>query len=273
MYALDFQYDGRYLSDYGFMICTLGYGSDFETRTAGSRITFNKVSRHRGKIYSLVGTQYDECITAVFDICKNTDNNEDENMYITTDEYRSLMRWLNRNEFLHFRLLGTEEEDMDTCTFNASFNVDKVMVNRQLAALELTLETDKPFGYGRERKYVWTVTNTGTPCVLEDRSDEIGYIYPNMKITCNSGGNLSIHNDLENCTMTVNNCASGEVLTVDGSAQIIESSVKSHKVYDDFNFEFLRIGNTMKNNHNKITVSLPCKLEISYCPIIKDSPA
>ena len=62
MYACDFEYDGQYLSDYGFVICNLNGTSDFDTVSAGSRITFNTVSRHRGKMYSLTGTQYDDAL-------------------------------------------------------------------------------------------------------------------------------------------------------------------------------------------------------------------
>lgn len=270
MYAMDFEYDGRYLSDYGFMICTLGGSSDFDIVSAGSNITFNKVARHRGKIHSLAGTRYDECVTATFAICKNTDFNDD--LSVSKDEYRELMRWLNRNEFLSFRLLGWGYEELDTCYWNASFNVNKVLVNRELYGLELTMETDKPFGYARERIVSWNITDTSKTYTLNDTSDEIGYIYPNMKITCNKAGDLTIHNDLEDCTMVVKNCAAGEVITVDGSTHIITSSRDAHKIYDDFNFEYFRIGNTARNRNNKISVSLPCKLELRYAPIIKDTP-
>ena len=52
MYACDFEYDGQYLSDYGFIICNFNGSSDFDVVSAGSKITFNTVSRHRGKKYS-----------------------------------------------------------------------------------------------------------------------------------------------------------------------------------------------------------------------------
>lgn len=270
MYAMDFEYDGRYLSDYGFIICTLGGSSDFDVVSAGSKITFNKVARHRGKIHSLSGTRYDDCVTATFDICKNPDLFDD--LRIGKEEYRELMRWLNRNEFKRFWLLGAGYDEPDCCYFNASFNVDKVLVNRELVGLELTMETDKPFGYAPERYVSWTITDTTKTYVLNDSSDEIGFIYPNMKITCNGSGNLTVYNELEDCTMVINNCSAGEVITVDGSAQIITSSLSSHRLYDDFNFEFFRIGNTINDRMNRVSVSIPCKLEIRYSPIIKDTP-
>lgn len=270
MYACDFEYDGQYLSDYGFIICNLNGESDFDVVSAGSEITFNKVSRHSGKRYSLTSTQYDECITATFDICKDPEVYTD--LRITNDEQRDIMRWLNRREFLKFQLLSDDERDRDACFYQASFNVNKVNVNKVLYGFELTMETDKPFGHGQEISEVWTVGDTSKAHILSDMSDEIGYTYPSMVITINEGGNLTLCNETEDCTMVINNCSSGEVITIDGDTQIISSSLDSHKLYDDFNFEFFRIGNTISNRNNKITASLPCKLEVAYSPIIKDAP-
>ncbi len=272
MYACDFEYDGQYLSDYGFIICNFGGTSDFDTVSAGSKITFNTVSRHRGKIHSLVGTQYDECITSTFQICKNPEKHSD--MHITNNEYRDIMRWLNRNEFLKFQVLYEDDREQDACFYEASFNIDKILINKVLYGLELTMETNKPFGYGQEITVSWDISNSdiAKTYVLSDMSDEIGYTYPTMVITCTKAGDLSIRNETENCTMVIKNVSSGEVITVDGSTGIIESSMESHKIYDDFNFEFFRIGNTISNRNNKISVSIPCNLELTYAPIIKDTP-
>lgn len=151
-------------------------------------------------------------------------------------------------------------------------NVDKIMVNKVLYGLELTMETNKPFGYGQELSVAWTISDTTKTYVLSDMSDEIGYTYPSMVITCNRAGNLSIHNEMENCTMVINNVSVGEVIKIDGSTHIITTSLDSHKIYDDFNFEYFRIGNTINNRNNRISASLPCKLEFTYTPIIKDTP-
>lgn len=269
MYACDFEYDGQYLSDYGFIICNFNGSSDFDVVSAGSKITFNTVSRHRGKNYSLTGTEYGECITATIDICKDPEVYQD--LRITNDEYRDIMRWLNRNEFLNFQLLN-EDKEQETCYYEASFNVDKVLVDGVLYGLELSMETNKPFGYGQELTVSWTVSDPSKSHVISDMSDEIGYTYPSMVITCNRAGDLTLHNDMEDCTMVLKNLSVGEVITIDGSTHIIKSSLDSHKIYDDFNFEFFRIGNTINNRNNRITASLPCKLEFSYTPIIKDTP-
>lgn len=271
MYALDFEYDGRRLSDYGFILCTFGGGtSGIDTVSAGSKITFSTVSRWRGKANSLIGTKYDERVSASFTICKNTDEFDD--LHISDDEYRSLCRWLNRHEFLEFAIIDDEAPDRATRYYNASFNINKLMVNKELFGLELSMETDSPFAHGAEVSDSWTVSDTETVHNFTDTSDEIGYICPSMKITCIEGGTLTVSNDITGSSMVIKNCTAGEVITIDGDAQIVQSSLNSHHVYDDFNFEFFRIGNTSSNRVNKITVSLKCSIEMSYRPIIKDSP-
>lgn len=270
MYALDFEYDGLCLSDFNFIICDFNASSGANIVNAGSKITFNTVSRNKGKKYSLTGTQYDECIQATFHICKNPDIYDD--LSITDDEYRDLKRWLNRDEFLPFQILDEDYLDRETCYYEASFNIDKVKINEVLYGLELVMETNKPFGYGREQSIVLEITDASKTYTVNDMSDEIGYLYPSMIITCNADGNLSVKNETENCLMVINNCSAGEVITVYGDIQHITSSLNSHHIYDDFNYEFLRIGNTFNNRQNKITVSLPCKIELNYSPIIKNAP-
>lgn len=159
MYALDFEYDGQYLSDYGFIICNFDGSSGMETVSAGSSVTFNKVARHSGKKYGLTSTQYDECIEATFCIGKDPAVYGKDNMQITNDEYRDLMRWLNRREFLKFQLLGGDDYDGETCYYEASFNIGKIKIAEVLYGMELTMETNKPFGYGQEQSITWNVSD------------------------------------------------------------------------------------------------------------------
>lgn len=270
MYALDFEYDGQYLSDYGFIICDFNGSSGANSISAGSKITFNTVSRHRGKRNSLTSTQYNERIQAKFAICKDPETNTD--MSITDDEYRNLMRWLNRNEFLKFQVLDDYDVNKESCFYNASFNVDKVKIREILYGLELTMETDSPFGYGEVQRFTYTINNQLDIVSLMDVSDEIGSIYPDMVITCNSDGDLTVCNESEDCTMTIRNCKLGEVITVYGDPMIITSSYEDHDICNDFNYEFFRIGNRLDDRINRISATLPCKVEISYSPIIKVSP-
>ena len=48
MFLIDFEYDGRMLSDFGFMICNITTNSGVETVSAGSNITWNTVTSNTG---------------------------------------------------------------------------------------------------------------------------------------------------------------------------------------------------------------------------------
>lgn len=270
MYATDFEYDGKFLSDFGFIVCRFDGGYGLDTISSGSEITFNKVARNQGKVHSLTSAKYSECIQATFQICKNPCIHK--NKSITSDEHREVMRWLNRKEFLTFQPFSDIEYDADSIFFNASFNVNKITIGGKHYGYEIIMETDKPFGYGNLRSFKWNITSSTQVNNLKDCSDEIGFIYPNVKIVCKAAGDLIIRNANEDCNMTVKNCKNNEIVTVNGDTQIIASSLSDHDIAADFNFDFLKIGNRYDNRDNKITVSLPCEITISYYPIIKDIP-
>lgn len=274
MYATDFEYAGQFLSDFGFIVCNFDGDKGWENISAGSKITFKKVSRNNGCVHSLTNTIYDECIRVTFQICKNPCIYKDQK--ITDNEYRNMMRWLNRKEFLDFQPIDEENINLRKIHFNASFNIDKIILNGEIYGLELTMETDKPFGYGNICEFQWefSADDINAERILTDISDEIGGIYPKTVIECRESGDLAIKNIDEGCETVIKNCSEGEIITIDGEAQIITSSLpfEAHDIATDFNYEFFRIGNTFSNRENKITVSLPCNLNISYYPIIKDIP-
>ena len=112
MYATDFEYDSRWLSDYNCIVCDFEDSSGTKVASAGSSITFNKITRDYGRKNSLSGIQYDQCITATFDICKNPEVTEKSDLAFTSDECRDIMRWLNRGAFYKFRVLY-DNSDID----------------------------------------------------------------------------------------------------------------------------------------------------------------
>lgn len=266
MNATDFCYDGKMLSDFGFIICHFDGSPGVETIDTGSQITFNTVSRHGGKKYGLTSTQYDNCITSTFHICKNPCQDD---MEITSYEYRELVRWLNRKKFLPFYFC-IETMEADTVYYDASFNVKKITSDGCLYALELTMETNSPFGYGNEVVEKITCDSDVGSYRIDHISDEVGYIYPDLTITCNQAGEFKMTNTTFDSTMLIQNCLEQEVITIHGDTQIIETSKVSHKIYNDFNFQFFKLGNTYNSRENMIELYQPCTVEIRYCPTIKD---
>ena len=96
-------------------------------------------------------------------------------------------------------------------------------------------------------------------------------MYPDLTITCNANGILTLSNDLTNCSMTIIGCAANEVITINGSAQIITSSSPTHDIYSSFNWQFFKVGNTLTNRINHITCTLPACIVISGQKVVKES--
>lgn len=261
MFFCDFEYDGICLSSFDFIVCTFDF--DGLKTTTGSELVFNTYSTLSGKKFELYSTSREECITSTFQICK--DQSKTDNTEISFNELRELTRWLNRHEFNKFKVLGVYEY-MDIY-FEASFNINKIELADRLIGLELTMTTNRPFALKEPRTITIEGKNNDWSKILYDDSDEEGYIYPFAEITINQSGDLSIYNDAEKRTTLVKNCSVGEKITFD--YPIISSSLNSHKIQDDFNWNFFRMSNSFRSKKNTLTVSIPCKIKLKYSPIVR----
>lgn len=114
--------------------------------------------------------------------------------------------------------------------------------------------------------------STDSPFLLEDDSFITGTIIPDVEVRCRESGDLILTNEYTGTNMAIKNCTQGEVITVNGSTLDISSSESSHKLYNDFNFNYLKIGNSYQDKVNSITSSIKCDLTIKYKPIIRDAP-
>ena len=139
MKAYDFIYDGVNLSSFGYVICNFD-SKGLNTVSNGSYITFNTVSALGGSMHSLVSTEYEDCLEATIQICKNYCSSDIKE--ITNTEFRQLTRWLNRKKFLKLKILDEDYEDL---YFEASFNINRIEFDGILYGLELEVITNSPF--------------------------------------------------------------------------------------------------------------------------------
>lgn len=262
MQFYDFEYDGISLSDLGYMVCSFD-GKGLETVSNGSKLNFNTVRVHNGEKYELSNVEYDEYIELTFQICKHPckANNDWE---ITMKEFNDLMRWLNRKQFNIFRI---KEDNYIDIYFEASFNISRIEINGKLYGLELNMITNRPYALRNERTNIYNITTSNGKFIIHNKSDDEGIIYPKMKIIVNQSGNLDIYNAFENRHTHIANCTQGEIITM--NYPIIQSSLSSHKIQNDFNWNFFRLANTFREKKNEVTVSIPCSIELSYNPIVK----
>lgn len=261
MKSYDFEFDGIRLSDKGFMICKFDSDS-VETISNGSQITFNTVSMMNGVRHELMSSEYDDCLTATFQICKNLCDGTSEE--ISLEDVRDIMRWLNRKRFHKFKLLDDEYSGI---YFESSFNVSKIEMNGRVYGFELEMFTNRPFAL--QEPVIFNIKNTEANGAHRffSKSDEEGCVYPNMEIALDAAGDLEIYSVTEDRTMRIANCEVGEVITI--NYPIITSSLSSHKIQNDFNWIFFRIATSFKDRANDVIISLPCTIRIKYSPIVK----
>ena len=261
MKAYDFQYGEHCLHDFNMMICKFD-GKGLNTVSNGSKIKFNTASSSGGSKHNLLSTEYEDCLETTIQICKNYCNSDVTE--ITSAEFRELTQWLNRKKFLKFKILS---EDYIDLYFEASFNVSRIEIDGKLIGLELEVVTNRPFALKEPVTLVVRNIALNDKHVINDVSHEEGYIYPYTKIEIAQDGDLKIHNAIENRDTYIANCIAGEVITMD--YPVIQSSVSSHNIQNDFNWNFFRVANTYGNSRNNLTVSIPCTITIKYSPIVK----
>lgn len=262
MNVTDFEYDGIKLSDMGYIVCNFDNKGNrvFEN---GSVLNFNTLSSQNGYKFDLVSSNYSECLGAVLQICKNPCSNKD-NYNITKKDIIQISEWLNRREFHKLRFVSDDYINVHT---EASFNISCIEHAGNVVGFELNIVTNRPHLLLQSERIVLNNTITNGKKYIIDSGNAEGYIYPKMKITLKQSGNLSIFNELDNQEMIIKNCTNGEIIEID--YPIISTSVSGHKIQDDFNWNFFRIVNTFRDKTNKITISLPCVIEIEYSPILK----
>lgn len=271
LYAIDFEYDGRRLSDYGFIVCQFNGGSGTEIAEAGSKITFDTIPISNGRKYSIGGIKYEECYSTTFHICKDQDLYDGDDRYITSEEFSNLARWLNRKDFLRFAPIDKDNPFAHHVYYYASFTLAKIKLAERCCGVELKMETNSPFGFGEVAAYTLDFTQGNLSKTFEDISDEIGFLYPKITITCKQAGEIKLSSDLGRCQSVISNCANNEVITMSGESKIISTSVPEHDIANDFNYDFFRVGNKLDSQTNTVTASAPCTVVIEYEPIIKDT--
>lgn len=268
MRYIDFKYGENFLSDYDFIICDFDFDNSAKDLDIGSEISFNKVSHHSGQKFTLVSASFENCISASFDICKNPDLYNGDEMFVTHEESRDILRWLNKRSFDRFSFC--DEDGTSEVFYNASFNVKKITINDKLVGFRLEMETDSPFAY-KEITNEYVCSGEDDVKTINDLSEDIGYTFPTIKITCLESGNLSLVNSTNSETTYIKNVTNGEVITIDSMFQTITSNLNGHKIFNDFNFVFFHIGNTEESTSTEFYATLNCKIEILYYPKIKDT--
>ena len=190
---------------------------------------------------------------------------------ITDHEYLVLLRFLARDHFLPMTFL--DERHCVQRYYNGAFtSISRLEIGGRLYGLRVTFQTDRPYALGEEVSSTHDIASTSY-IDYTDNSYLTGTIIPDLVITLHESGTLRLTNMFTSTSMVITGCVSGETITVKGDSLILFSSIPTHNVWKCFNYDFLKIGNSMGGRVNRITSTLDCTLTIKYQPVIRDAPS
>ena len=265
---IDFEYNNCRLSDIGCIICSINSNSSNYEVSIGCDITFTEVKNNHSSIHSKTSSSYENVYTATFDIMKYNCNSYDD-VFMTSLEVRNIVKWLNRNDYFKFRLIN-EISDESNVYYYGSFNIKQIMFGGNILGLTLTFTSNAPYGFSDVIENKCMMLNTDDIYSLFGESDEYGLIYPKVEIRCFSDGNLKISNSTTGTILNIDNCISGEIITLDGEHKIILSNKREQvSIANAFNYEYLDILVDEYETENNYSSTLPCELTISYLPVRK----
>ena len=267
MYMVDFSYADMRLSDFGYMISYINTSNDTDV-SLGNEIVFETIKNKSTNTNHIVNVTYNDPSSVTFDICKDPSKNED--LTFTDHEISSVMRWLNKKKYEKFCPIY-DDISYPEIYFNGSFNISAIKINGDIVGFTLTFTPNAPYGFDSE-KTVYYSLNEHDAFEFYNNSDEYGYLYPTrFEIICNKDGDFEMVNamDLRN-TVKINKCKNGETIVFDCQNKIIQTSNNLHpSICKDFNYNFPRFISNEYGNKNVFTVSMPCKIAITYSLIRK----
>lgn len=267
---IDFEYADKRLSDYDYILCRVGDNTGVSEVKIGCDIKFNTIKNNHSSIHHKTSTSYDEVYTNSFEIMKKPCGKNQNELYITDEEVSFFMKWLNRHEYRKFKPIATDGSM--NVHYYGSFNVSKKTINDRTVALILAFTGNAPYGFGENIKLAYDITSVNELFYIHGVGDEIGILYPNIRITCKQNGDLIITNNTSKTSLVIKNCLQGETIYLNGEHKIIKSDNVEHdaKIGNDFNYEYFDIQISDDDySVNEYNVSIPCLINVDYSPIRK----
>ena len=261
MTETDFIFDGIKLSDFGYIVAGDGV---LDEDGVVSGMAFTTIKSARSDTIHRVAHTYEECYQADVAIIKRPC--DQDNLDLTNDDISEMTRWLCRKEYKWFRWI--DDIGQDEIWFEVQIGLDKIMYGTSVIGLRLHIKANRPYGLSKEKQHIWNNAQ-GTHDIYLD-TDEEGYITPDLTITVRQNGKIMIGNNYDNRIFILDNCITGEIITVHGGDTLQISSTNANHLYmTDFNYKWLRLYNEFSNNHNVITVEGNCNVVLTYRTIRK----
>lgn len=276
MEMIDFIYNGESLSDYGCVPAFITSGSEdnFDLRSTKvlNTVKSNNINR-------LITTDFDETLTATFDIMKNTCASGGDLSFNDYEVY-SIMSWLDRNKYFEFKPVLSDGNFYDVYFMGIFTSIQAVRISGKIVGFTLTLTTNAPYGFGNKVSINKVLNSSEPSLIVSNDSMERGSLYPTLfEITCKSDGTLKINNnkDLDDndnpIYLKIDNCVNGEIITINCDRKTIISNKPHPKLCNDFNYNFPRLVQESYNTLNTFTLDTSlmssAEVTIEFNPVRK----
>ena len=255
----DFIFDGKALSDFGYIAVM----ENQEDTIPVSAMQYETIKSALSDISHRVAYNYENNYTSTLLIMKSSCEFDEDDLNMSNDDIAELTRWLARKQYKWFRYI--DDEDDDEIWYQVQFVINKEFVRDQVIGLQLTINCNAPYGFTREYSY----STADSTLTINPNTDEEGYIYPTMVITC-SGGTVTITNGHTGEITEIENCSADEIITISGAdIQQISSSDTSHDLSKDFNYRFPRVAVLYGDKQNDFILEGVANITASYRGIRK----
>jgi hypothetical protein len=243
-----FIYGNQISDEYGVMLCSLASintDSNEETTT----IITSKTSLQRKT--DLHAVQYTDSLRFKLTIAKT--NGE----YINVLEERHIKKWLCKGER---RWLSIDQDDLAEIQYFCTItNPQKDNVAKKTGGITFDVECDWGGAWTSLIEKTYNCNNTHSFLFNLDTDFEKDILYPVIKITPTTNGNISIINNSTQKIMSVSNCIVSEIITFDNDNNIFQST-SGRVLLDSWNKEFLEL----IDGFNNITLNGNFKLDLAY---------
>lgn len=268
MYATDFKFDGKLLSSFG--LTCVSWDGDPNASTTVSNIEFTTGRAMGRSTWNHYASQFSEPLSTTIQV-GIPDTATSSLKELTPARLSPIMRWLNRRDgYKEFQLVS--QTGYDDLYFYVQINIEPLKCRGKVYALELTVNTNRPFAI-RKCSQDFTIASANGTQKITDISDDVGDTPILMKITSNGAGTMTITNTRVGTSekTEIQNVVRDEVITLDGVNLIITDSADrtDTPISKRFNYRFPKLVNTYSNTANTLKFSLPCTVHMEWNSPVK----
>lgn len=268
----DFTFADKTLADFNCICCN--FDSNSGMVEVGVELKLNQEKSSGSDWFNLYSTTYDEPFTLPLSICVNMCNSDID--HLTVAQARKIQKWLSlKNKKFRINCSGYEN-----IYWIGNFSAKQVMINDQIIGFNLTFTANTPYALQDDLLINCDLSANIRETEFEINSDKYGCINADYIITCKEAGDLTVSSyyvDQENKLLIIDrqfkidNCSMGEVITINGTSQLVTSNINGRQLGKDCNFLLPRLINTYQDVDetvkNRIVVNRPCTIKITYAPI------